>query len=148
MEGVKEYAGQDLRLYFLPECPRDVSMKATVDPPNENACPFCSASPFVCPGCGDWTATCKGCGRHLVTRSPDDLTEHPFLIDDDDWLIDVSKWNGQDFLGDVVTRRVVEFLLSIHAEPFVALPVRANTLNITPEKRRRLEESKRIDLLQ
>ena len=71
------------------------------------------------------------------------------------WLpmvIDVNRWDGADFVfvtldaggfqTNVVTKRVVDWLLSFHAAPFVARPVMARLDGASPEQLKMLEEAK------
>ena len=67
-------------------------------------------------------------------------------------VIDVNRWDGADFVfvtldsgalrTNVVTKRVVDWLLSFHAAPFVARPVMARLDGATPEQLKMLEVAK------
>ncbi len=67
-------------------------------------------------------------------------------------MIDVNRWDGSDFVfvtldasglrTNVVTKRVIDWLLSIHAAPFVARPVLARLDGATPEQLKMLEAAK------
>lgn len=58
--------------------------------------------------------------------------------------VDPARWDGSDFFsGNIVTRRVVDWLLSLHVRPFIAKPIAVDVLNISDTDRERLERAKR-----
>ena len=63
-------------------------------------------------------------------------------IPDEGIVLDASRWDGTAFLGcrgaNVVTRRVVNALLKVHAYAFRAIPLRTYVGNCTKEQRAEL----------
>ena len=62
-------------------------------------------------------------------------------------IVDGRRWDGTDFFGggdglQTVTRRAVDWLLSIHAYPFEAQPVPVNIAGMTKAERERLEQAR------
>lgn len=129
-----------------------------VDAPNK--CPFCGHAPLICPDCSFEARDCPLCKKPCFAESRNHqgdsdqrylLTEQP-----DRWtraILEASRWDGSDFIwgtehpglaGHYVTKRVVDWLLSIHANPFVAKPVLVNVEGASAEVLKRLEEIKRL----
>lgn len=120
-----------------------------VEPPGANSCPFCGAGPLVCEGCGRFYSACRVCGEKAFVDEADVEPNNRRIILPDGWqrtVINVKDWNGADFSGEeehacIVTRRFVDLLLSVHAYPFVAVPIYANAIGTSPEKQELLERS-------
>lgn len=122
-----------------------------------NLCPYCGHGPIICPVCGYPAGeNCEKCGG-LVSLNPDlepEESKDPnskilwvSTVPDEDEVLDASKWDGSDFCSgiacNIVTRRVVDFLVCIGAAPFLATPLRTYLGSCTPEQRERLVEAKR-----
>lgn len=100
-----------------------------------NRCLKCDHGPVFCTECDQPESTfCPKCGDRWVEYGhPDDewIQERktPFYwvkpVPDEGYVIDASRWNGQDFFDGYVTGRVVRALLKWGSWPFVARPVRA-----------------------
>lgn len=122
-----------------------------------NACPHCGRTPLICPGCGYYKTKCPDCGKEgWIAKKNHQGAGDKRLIPAgwDQWspeVIDVNRWDGSDFVfvtldaglrTNIVTKRVVDWLLSIHAAPFVARPVEARLDGASPEQLKMLEEAK------
>ncbi len=121
----------------------------------ENACPFCRKGRPICPDCGKTEIGCSHCGETQWLPFDDKRSQ----TGDDKRLVmsrwserrqgvlDGSLWDGSDFLNAHIeffaTRRFVDFLLSIHAAPFIAEPAWVWVDKMTKEQLARLEEAKR-----
>jgi len=121
--------------------------------PKHNVCPFCEQGPVVCPYCGFVSGVCDTCGETIVV----DESEHGGAEDPRFFergpakiplIIDGARWDGSDFIDGMwgascfVTRRVVDFLLSIDAKPFVAKPVRVDVRGCSAEQLEWLERAR------
>jgi hypothetical protein len=103
-----------------------------VDVPN--LCPFCGKSKIVCESCGgDWNGTCNECGNATIVwenehRGP---TDKRIPLERHGWgqIIEGSTWDGSALVSDYAggkayaSKRVIDWLLRIHAAPFYAEPV-------------------------
>ena len=120
-----------------------------------NACPHCGFSPAICPECGQRFIFCPKCEKDpWVARIGHKGAGDKRLITAgyDQWqpmIIDVNRWDGADFVfvsldrgmySQVITKRVLDWLLSIHAAPFIARPVLARLDGATPDQLRMLDE--------
>jgi hypothetical protein len=121
----------------------------------ENVCPFCAKGRPICLDCGHTDSNCSHCGE-MQWRTFDSKPSRP---GDDKRLImspwserrqavlDGSLWDGSDFLNahieSFATRRFVDFLLSIHAAPFIAEPAWVWVDKMTKGQLARLEQAKR-----
>jgi len=128
-------AGKPLALFELQflgrKCFRPLSV---VHAPNQ--CPWCGKAPLICEGCGYRDLFCCG-KRHWIGRASHKGESDRRLIAAgfEKWrpaIIEASVWDGSDFIfggidqglrDHVVSRRVVNWLLSVHAAPFYARPV-------------------------
>lgn len=119
-----------------------------IDPPDKNHCPFCGHSPVLCPECGDYDTSCPSCKEEIVAwpdkhqgRKDPRILRERFT---ESTPLDVSRWDGSDFInqcGDWITKRALDFLISIHARPFSAVPLKADVSGLTDEQWKRLELS-------
>lgn len=119
--------------------------------PEPNLCPFCGQSPVVCPGCGKVASRCDKCKERIIVRrrdlrGPDDLRHFSSGIPKAGRIVEGHLWDGSDFLHDgskmIASRRAIDWLLSVHASPFIARPRRVNIRDAKPEQRQRLEAAK------
>ena len=121
-------------------------------PKSSDRCPFCGFKPILCPACANRNDICPSCrkstmaSRHFHNGPLDPrikIIQRPREGD----VIDPARWDGSDFFGGFlrgyITRRAVDFLLSVDAKPFCAQPVRARIDHLTKEQRERLEEARR-----
>jgi hypothetical protein len=115
-------------------------------PEADNSCPFCHFKPLFCTGCRSGTFFCPKCGKDCIVLerefTPGDprivLKPTPALGE----IVDPRLWDGSDFCGGscgTITRRALDWLLSVHAAPFRAQPLRTNISGLTAEQRRFLE---------
>ena len=123
-----------------------------------NACPHCGSKPLICPECGHYGIFCPACGIDPWVVLNDHKGQGDKRLIAAGWnqwrpmVIDVNRWDGADFVfvtldsgalrTNVVTKRVVDWLLSFHAAPFVARPVMARLDGATPEQLKLLEVAK------
>lgn len=139
-------------LYALIFEGRKPFMKQRLDPAEPNRCCFCGFGPVVCPECNHIDIDCPKCEKTwIVPDSDHDGEGDPRTMID--WtypppgVMDISLWDGCDFMGlgigGYATRRAVDFLVSIHAAPFLATPIPVNVHDITPELREKLEQARR-----
>lgn len=123
-----------------------------------NACPHCGRTPLICPGCGQYQLNCPQCGQvaWIAAHNHKGQADKRLIPAGwDQWLpmiIDVNRWDGSDFIfqsldlgimTNVVTKRVVDWLLSIGAAPFVARPVQAAVDGASIEQLGMLESAMR-----
>ncbi|MCA9206432.1 MAG: hypothetical protein KDA59_25440 [Planctomycetales bacterium] len=159
-EGEAMPVGDGPEIYGLKFPGANLSRSLKLVPPDwKNICLHCKKEPVICPECGyPQGQFCQACGE-LVSKGVDHGTserrerEAPELL----WwetnpkagqVLDGSLWDGSDFNSckgiSVVTRRVVDFLLQVHAMPFEARPLRVYVGSCTPEQRARLEAAKHL----
>jgi hypothetical protein len=119
-----------------------------------NACPFCGWGPVVCPSCGDITYDCERCKERILVPASDHKG-----ADDKRWtiqrkpaagtILEGKHWNGNDFVhfGSLhfVSKRVVDWLLRVHAAPFIAKPARVDVTGMTPEQRAKLDAVTKLE---
>jgi predicted RNA-binding Zn-ribbon protein involved in translation (DUF1610 family) len=119
-----------------------------VNLPTSNTCIYCGWGPVVCPDCRFVNHSCPACGQVVVVRESDSLdpTDRRFRIQRrprSGDIVDAHLWDGSDFVPSdsslVVTRRVVDWLLSVHAISFAAMPLRANVQQTCEEVRMAIE---------
>ena len=139
--------GADLR-HIYPEG-RDPSFRGTIEPPGADRCPHCGRRPACCPGCDKPYTPCPDCGGRLfhsvADAPPEDRAAGLILIDTDASrnVVDPRRWDGSDYLHGVATRRFVDYLLSIHLWPFVAVPLPTLAEGLTDEELAKLDRARR-----
>ncbi|MBS0264371.1 MAG: hypothetical protein JSS02_20710 [Planctomycetes bacterium] len=118
-----------------------------VAPRSADRCPFCGHSPIVCLECGFVNNPCINCKSQTI--APENLAHR-----DEDLIvkriempiIDPRRWAGEDFIGSshggAISRRTLDWLLSIQAGPFFAEPIAVNVAEITREERDKLEAAR------
>lgn len=148
---VNQTAGPDPTLFLLQftgaNCLRP---RKVVGVPN--ACPFCGKDPYICPACGYEESLCSNCGNETrilasVHKGLGDKRLRMAAEPKAGTILDGTRWDGSDFFNcfgwTFVTRRAVDWLLSIHAAPFYARPVRVCVDGMTDEQLERLGRVKR-----
>ncbi len=126
-------------------CQRPASIRRA-----RNACPHCGAAPLVCQACGYEANPCAHCNEETITfrglhRGAGDkrlFTDRPdgFVPR----ILDGKRWDGSDFIYfDFITKRALDWLLSLHAAPFFAEPAMFCTDGMTDEQKKWLERAKR-----
>lgn len=122
-----------------------------------DACPHCGHGPIVCLECGTWNYECEICGlemgrftsessgpddKRLILSPPDERRDH---------ILNGETWDGADFISGraawnnvYVTKRVVDFLLSIHATSFRAVPVIVDAAKMNDQQRKWMDEARRM----
>ena len=122
-----------------------------------NACPHCGREPLICPDCGKEFSWCPNCQKSAwKTRDAKrDLGEKTLTVcpfeDRNRIIIEASTWDGSDFIFNgmndlvphLITKRALDWLLSVHAAPFYAHPVLVNVAGLTPEQLARVEAARR-----
>ena len=116
-----------------------------------NACPHCGYAPLICPACGYQAQPCPQCeGLAFASRKrhkgPGDkrlITDRPAGFYPQ--ILDGGRWDGSDFIdGRFITKRALDWLLSIHAAPFFAEPVLVCIDGMSDEQKKWLERAKRL----
>jgi hypothetical protein len=119
-----------------------------VEPASANKCPFCGAGPVVCPECGHSRNPCAECGEKwgvpaALHKGDSDRRIKIEGAGNGIAVIDARRWGGVDFMGyshgGYVTRRALDWLLSIHAGPFLAEPIAVNVFGLSNAEREKLE---------
>lgn len=130
-------------------------MRLVSDVPNE--CHFCHAGPLLCPECGNIMWKCDRCNECPAQPASPPVTTQKGVRhvqpprERGPNIIEGHLWDGSDFISGgwmfagrgIVTRRVIDWLLSIHATPFVAEPVAVDTSKMTSDQLQRLEVIRR-----
>ena len=131
-----------------------VHPKTTVRPPAGNRCVYCGRAPVACPGCGWADRFCPQCGREPVRGARDVTPEEveagvivshitPLALQQTG-VIDPRRWDGSDYMaGGVATRRFLDYLLSIHLWPFVAVPLPTLVEGLSKEELIKLDRARR-----
>lgn len=117
-----------------------------IEPLEEDCCPFCGYSPLICQGCGELHFECPKCHQECLTyERRSSMGARQLERDEPRQMIDPRRWDGSDACqpAGLVTRRLIDFLLSIHAGPFVAFSVPTNVYGLHPKERQRLELAKK-----
>jgi hypothetical protein len=116
----------------------------------KNDCYNCGFGPIVCLVCKEWHWECPRCKTNCCVAGLKKVTEDErrmVLTRDEDRpvVLDGTLWDGEDALlpspmrgGHLYTRRVVEFLLSLHLDQIAALTVPVYVGGCTPEQRNRI----------
>ncbi|WP_298869328.1 hypothetical protein [uncultured Gimesia sp.] len=120
----------------------------------KNACPFCGHGPLICQECGFPHFSCPECNHSATTpkdehKGPADKTlilsppeQREILV------LDGSRWDGSDFVyvsgnseldTNVVSKRALDWLISIHAAPFCARPVQFCIDGMTDQQLQQLD---------
>jgi hypothetical protein len=146
---LNQSACKDPNIHLLVFAGRDPTRWPRIYPETANRCPYCGHGPIVCPECGFWYAYCPKCAKEWC-RCADEAREgvedlrlviRPFPKLGP--IIDPNRWDGSDFMPYcIVTRRVLDFFLSVHAAPLRAQPIRVDLRGITDEKRDLVERAK------
>lgn len=133
------------------KCLRGLSV---VGAPNE--CPHCGRKPLICPCCGKSEIFCSECDNDgwVAAKNHGGASDKRLISAGwDQWrplVIDLNRWDGADFVfvtlqrgiySNVITKRVLDWLLSIHAAPFVARPALARIDGANRDQLRMFEEA-------
>ena len=142
-------------LHYLRLGGRDCLRNLKVHEPDPNECPFCGYGPVICPECGNKMNICYRCRKQVVADDGTKPGEEglqwliPPLPVPRRTIIDLKYWDGRDvFQGmghemTLVTRRVVDFLLEVHAGPFMAEPLLADVRECSDEILRQMERARK-----
>lgn len=119
-----------------------------------NVCPFCWFGTVVCSECGYLQNDCLKCGDYIFTAN--DLGKPGLEMlrgRDNPKIVEGRLWDGSDAICGrsyrigFVTRRLVEFLLAVHAAPFMATPVAVCVDGMSAEQRRLLKRCQDLSSL-
>src|SRR5579863_5388514 len=100
-----------------------------VEPPSADRCPNCGAGPIVCPECGYCMSPCYNCDEPwgVAADLHGGARDRRIAIEKlgaSISVVDPRLWDGNDFMGwstgGWITRRALDWFLSIHAGPFMA----------------------------
>ena len=129
IDGIKAQTNDSKDLRHLYSRGLWTTFLGTIVPPAGNRCAYCGRAPVQCPECGTTDVPCPSCGgwpfAAVGSATPEQVAAGVILHDPDAsrGVIDPRRWDGSDWLPSCVTRRTVDFLLSIHLWPFVAAPL-------------------------
>jgi len=154
LEGENKTGAKDVKLFILQSLGKNCerAFKVVGAP---NACPHCGRVPLFCPHCGHRELECSKCGKdawttrkwHTGAKDPRLITSPP--EDRYPKILDGSRWDGSDFIysreyvESFITKRALDWLLSIHAAPFYAEPTPVNIDGMSKEQLAKLEAAKR-----
>lgn len=119
-----------------------------------NVCPFCGFGTIVCSECGYVQDDCLKCGDFVF--KPNDSGKPGLRMlpgRDNPEIVEGRLWDGSDAICGrsyrigFVTRRLVEFLLAVHAAPFMATPVAVCVDGMSAEQRRLLKRCQDLSSL-
>ncbi|WP_417385343.1 hypothetical protein [Gimesia sp.] len=121
----------------------------------ENACPFCGRKPLICQECDFSYSTCPQCDQSAWTP----LNKHggpkdkSLIISPPEQreilVMEGKRWDGSDFVfangiefvnPGIISKRALDWLLSIHAAPFCARSLKFCTDGMSDQQRQQLEE--------
>ncbi len=117
--------------------------------PDPYKCFNCGCEP-ICRKCRNLPPECPNCKvRFWVSDLGSDAADERKLLvvtpkDITDSVVDVQGWDGSDYFGGIITHRMLQYLLSVHAHPFRVFPVAVNVLNATAADLEKLESSKSL----
>lgn len=126
---------------------RNFYRRRQITPKEGNRCPFCGHAPYICPVCDDGGGLCKKCGKQCLVfmherSGPDD--PRIVSIPTKRWILDGRNWDGSDFMdGNIITKRALDYLLSIHAAPFRAEPMLVDLRGCNAAQLKRLEDARK-----
>lgn len=146
--------GQNLFvLNFLGDrCLRPMQIVTTAS----NSCYSCGTSPVLCPECGEIAWRCPKCEKHPAVPKNSVLANVPGILrvqiraGREPAILGGHQWDGSDFISGgcmvagrgIVTRRVINWLLSQHVAPFVAEPLAVDVSKMSVEQLKHLETVK------
>jgi hypothetical protein len=121
---------------------------AVIIPSSENKCPFCGHGPLLCPACGAFPTElrCPQCRQITIAPAGEGGTEEDKRIPTvpGESIVEGHTWDGTDYWHIIATKRFVDFLLSVHAFPFVAEPILVDVSRMSKEQLKLLEEAKKL----
>jgi hypothetical protein len=126
--------------------------KPRLDGPN--VCPFCDWGPVVCPECGDISYDCERCKERILVpeKQHQGAGDKRWIIKSrsaPESILEGKHWNGNDFIMSrgwhYISKRVVDWLLRVHAAPFIAKPARVDVTGMSPEQRAKLDAITKLE---
>ena len=119
-----------------------------------NACPFCGFGPIVCNKCGHLQDYCPECGDYMFKPNDAGIPGlHMEREDESQSIVAGQFWDGsdaicsRDYSVGFVTRRFVEFLIAIKAEPFYAMQIAVCVDGMSREQLSWLDQAKDLGSL-
>ncbi|MBN69942.1 MAG: hypothetical protein CME32_11780 [Gimesia sp.] len=131
------------------KCTRQLRIQGAKD-----ECPFCGRQNLFCKECGFSNLQCPDCSNYVATsidghKGPNDkrlkfspVTQRRFQI------MEGHKWDGADFIygggfsstyPNIVSKRALDWLLSVHAVHFCARPIQVCIDSMTDQQLEKLE---------
>jgi|GEM_PF-3351994 len=115
-----------------------------------NVCPFCGTGPLICPTCGYWPYRCFSCNQNNLASwrthpgGDDKRLTFPGLPKAGT-IVQGASWDGSDFvqayLKRFITKRALNWLLSVHAKPFYVRPARVLVDGMSAEQKEWLRQA-------
>jgi hypothetical protein len=122
---------------------REAGLRYTTADQESAQCPCCGVD-IICNYCGEVSMVCIQCGRRNVILRGEAPNEALFTIETTlDTGVSGKDWRGEDFIGPFVSSRVLRLLESVHAYPYVAIPVPVDIAGMSDEALRDLERIRR-----
>jgi hypothetical protein len=155
-----DYEGQPRKLsqpVFIIEFMGKRCDKIVISPDVPNKCPFCGDGPIVCPECRNvYYPECPKCRKEYAAeqKRPGGKWEYvdrlKGLFTEDHRTLIGRDWDGSDFHGGgadnprYISKRVLDWLLGLHAAPFAVTSVTVDTTGMTDEQLAKLETMKTL----
>jgi len=115
-----------------------------------NACPQCGHEPLICAERGLEPYACPECAFVFSVAESQHLGEGDLRLKargtpPPSMILEGRRWDGSDFIAaggwNFITKRVLDWLLAIHAAPFYVRPARICVDGMTDEQLRQLDEA-------
>jgi hypothetical protein len=131
-----KYRDQDLTLFNVDYESSLFRLRMTDEDGGLGECPTCG-SPVICIGCGDFNTECGECRRFLVATGDDQKESglYEYWCDMENVFgISGANWGGEDFIGTMVSRRVLSFFEANNVFPYIASSVPIDTTGMNAKQ--------------
>lgn len=117
-----------------------------------NACPHCGKGYIFCPACGFQVSTCPYCDGIMWNLAKNIKPGEKTLIicpikERQPPILNGKDWDGSDFIQGryrnecYITKRALDWMLSVHAAPFFAVPVLIDVDGMSAQQMKWLEQA-------
>lgn len=145
--------------YRIPRCEGRLALRGLAVQGKPFQCPHCGKAFETCPECGagGWGVDCRYCEKplhRLSTELPTGPHDRRLILSPPqqrrDYIWNGETWDGADFIGNghaaflIVTKRVVDYLLSVHATSFQAIPVVVDAAKMNDQQRKWMDKAQRM----